>query len=200
MAPTRSAEFLDEERRILLRAARESVACGVYSGSPTRILLEGLPECLTRHRASFITLQNAGQLRGCMGSLVATRPLIVDVTETACSAAFNDPRFDPVQKTELDALRIEISVLSPLTEIDARSEQMLLEALQPGMDGLVLEFADHRATFLPKMWHQIPEPSAFVDALKQKADLPVDFWSTDLRAYRYLTETFSEPAGSQAPT
>ena len=199
MAPTRSAEFSIEERRTLLRVARDSIACGVRSGMPIPIRSDGMPEQLTRLRASFITLQSSGQLRGCMGSLEATRPLIVDVAETACSSALNDPRFHPVQEAELAMLNIEISVLSPLTEMDISSEQMLLEALQPGVDGLVLVFADRRATFLPKMWEQIPRPSTFIETLKQKAGLPVDFWSPEVRAYRYLTETFSESDRSQAP-
>lgn len=198
MAPTRSAEIPDTERRTLLRVARDSIACGVRSGIPIPIRTDGMPDRLVRRRACFITLQIAEQLRGCMGSLEATRPLIVDVAETACSSALHDPRFYPVHETELDMLTIEISVLSPLTEIEFDGEQTLLDALQPGIDGLMLTFGDRRATFLPKVWEQIPQPSAFIEALKQKAGLSVDFWSPQVRAYRYMTETFSEPSRSPA--
>ena len=208
MAPSRSAEFATSERRTLLGVARDSITCAVRSGRPSPIQLHGMPESLSRHRACFVTLyqtglyqtglQRAGQLRGCIGSLEAARPLIDEVAETACSAALHDPRFHPVQEAELHTLNIEISVLSPLTAIDARSEQRLIDNLQPGIDGLVLDFGDRRATFLPKLWEQLPEPVDFVAALKQKAGLPTDFWRHDVRAYRYLTETFSEPAGIQA--
>jgi AmmeMemoRadiSam system protein A len=200
MAPTRSAEFSDDTRRTLLQVARESVACGVRSGSPIPIRPEELPAHLVRHRACFITLRRFEQLRGCIGSLEATRPLIVEVAETACSAALDDPRFHPVREAELNTLNIEVSILSPLSEIHIHTEQMLLDDLRPGVDGLVLDFGDRRATFLPKLWEQLPEPATFVEALKQKAGLPVDFWSPDIQAYRYLTETFSEPHEAQAPT
>ena len=208
MAPSPSAEFAASERRTLLGVARDSITCAVRSGRPSAVYPDGEPESLVRHRACFVTLyatglyqtglHRAGRLRGCIGSLEAARPLIVEVAETACSAALHDPRFQPVQEVELRSLNIEISVLSPLTEIDVHSEQRLIEQLQPGVDGLVLDFGDRRATFLPKLWEQLPEPAEFVDALKQKAGLPGDFWSHEVRAYRYLTETFSEPGDIQA--
>ncbi|TNF79395.1 MAG: AmmeMemoRadiSam system protein A [Gammaproteobacteria bacterium] len=199
MALSRSAEFAASERRALLGVARDSITCAVRSGRPSPIQPHGMPESLSRHRACFVTLYQTGlHLRGCIGSLEAARPLIEEVAETACSAALHDPRFHPVREEELHALSIEISVLSPLTAIDAHSEQRLIDNLQPGIDGLVLDFGDRRATFLPKLWEQLPEPIDFVEALKQKAGLPADFWSDDVRAYRYLTETFSEPDGIQA--
>ncbi len=142
--------------------------------------------------ATFVTLTRDGRLRGCIGTLEARRALRDDVVGNACAAAFEDPRFTPLTVEELDGLRVEVSLLSPATPIDCHSEAELLGAVRPGVDGLVLECGKQRATFLPQVWGELPEPSEFLAALRRKARLESDFWSDEMRFWRYTVEKFEE--------
>lgn len=142
--------------------------------------------------ATFVTLTRDGELRGCIGSLTQNRPLRDDVARNARAAAFEDPRFPAVTMEELDRLRIEVSVLEPSEPIECSSEAELLAALRPSLDGLTLECGSNRATFLPQVWERCPEPRRFVEALKRKAGLPEDFWSDEIRFFRYSVTAFEE--------
>ncbi len=142
--------------------------------------------------ASFVTLHEHGRLRGCIGSLHAHRPLIDDVRENAVAAAFHDPRFPPLAPEEFDRIDIEVSVLSTPEPIAADNEPALLAQLEPGRDGLILQYGAHRATFLPQVWEQLPDPALFVAQLKQKAGLPPDFWHPDMQCWRYRVEAYAE--------
>lgn len=147
---------------------------------------------LERPAATFVTLTLGGQLRGCIGSLSARKSLREDVTSNARSAAFEDPRFPPLTAAELEGLSVEVSVLAPADPIECSSEDELLTALQPGVDGLILECGPHRSTFLPQVWENCSEPRLFVEALKRKAGLSSDFWSDEIRFSRYSVEKYSE--------
>ncbi len=142
--------------------------------------------------ATFVTLTLHGQLRGCIGSLEAHRSLIEDVRANAVASAFRDPRFAPLSKTEFAEVLIEVSLLSPPEPIRFNSEQNALEQLSPGMDGVILEFGRQRATFLPQVWAQLPQPQIFIAHLKNKAGLPEDFWSNDIRLSRYTVQKWRE--------
>ncbi len=166
----------------------------IRTGRPLNPDEETLDPVLRAIRASFVTLHRHGALRGCTGSLEAVQPLALDVARTACSTALSDPRFFPVSVEEVSEIDIEISVLSPLEPMTIRDEADLLDQLIPEVDGLVLTAGPRRATFLPKVWEQLPSPLAFVTALKRKAGLPDDFWSQEMSVYRYHTETFAEAA------
>ncbi len=146
--------------------------------------------------ASFVTLTRQGQLRGCIGSLQAHRPLAKDVQANALAAALQDPRFPQVTAQELPELRVEVSVLSAPQPLEHANESHALWQLRPGIDGLIFE-AEHngqhfRSTYLPQVWEQIPEPRAFLAHLKVKAGLPFDFWSPDVKLSRYQVQKFHE--------
>ncbi len=182
---------LDEAgRRGLLDAAIASIDHGIKNGAMPSVTFRNLPRPLAAMRATFVTLTLNGQLRGCIGSYVAQRPLILDVTESAYKAAFADPRFAPLTAEELQRLDIEISILSMPRQIAAASQDELLAALRPDKDGLIIDDAGRRALFLPKVWEALPQPDDFLLHLKAKAGLPADHWSSRLRAYRFTTETF----------
>ena len=142
--------------------------------------------------ASFVTLKIARELRGCIGSLHAHRPLGADVRANAQAAAFDDPRFAPLAPHEYAALAVEVSVLSPSTPMTVASERELHAQLRPGIDGLTLQWGGRRGTFLPQVWDSLPEPREFVAQLKRKAGLAPDFWSSELAVSRYTVEKFSE--------
>jgi AmmeMemoRadiSam system protein A len=189
----RSPEFDAASRARLLRIARESIVHGLEHGVPVEPAADGDP-ALALHRAAFVTLHRREQLRGCTGSLEPRRVLAAEVAGNAFQSAFRDPRFYPVEARELDELTVEVSVLSPLERMDVRTETELLSELMPGVHGLVIELGARRATFLPAVWESLPEPQAFLRALKRKAGLPEDLWSNRFSAYCYHTETFGETA------
>ena len=140
---------------------------------------------LTQPAATFVTLKLADDLRGCIGSLKPLRPLGVDVRENAIAAAFRDPRFPPLAVDEYEAVSVEVSLLSADERLRVRDEADLLARLRPNVDGVVLEYGHHRATFLPQVWESLPEPRDFLAALKRKAGLPADFWSPQMNVARY---------------
>ena len=179
------------QQQQLLSLARASIAHGLKHGKPLR---STTPEDnkLQQDGACFVTLTIDGELRGCIGSLEAHRPLWQDVAENAFASAFRDPRFPPLSAVELEPIHIEISVLTPLEEISFRSEQNLLAQIVPGVDGLVLEDKGYRGTFWPLVWQQLPDKQQFFAQLKRKAGMPAHYWSDTVRCYRYHTLVFEE--------
>ncbi len=178
------------DRRRLVEVARESIVRGYGRERPQPLPPGPWSAALCESRASFTTLTLGGELRGCRGTIDARRPLAEDVWANAWASAYEDPRFPPVSVDELPRLELSISVLSPLEEMTVASESALLEALEPGVDGLVLSHGAVRATFLPTVWRQLPDARAFVAQLKHKAGWPAAFWPRDLKAFRYHTESF----------
>lgn len=192
MAASYFADLGPGEQHRLLNLARQSIAYGLSRGQPRPVGASEFDGPLARPGASFVTLSKDGALRGCIGSLEAQRPLAQDVAIAAFNAAFKDIRFPRLDETELEQISIEVSVLSPMSVVDVRDEAELLLQLEPLVDGLLLEEGPKRATFLPKVWEQIPDPAGFVAALKRKAGLPSDYWSATLRLSRYRTLAFAE--------
>ncbi|MCK5120587.1 MAG: AmmeMemoRadiSam system protein A [Methylococcales bacterium] len=180
----------DSQRKTLKDIARASIEHGLKKGSPLPVDISEIENDLTVLRATFVTLEKHGQLRGCIGMLEARRPLIEDIAYNSYAAAFSDPRFPPLTEDELNDLSIHLSILSPSETIPCQSEADLIKQLRPEIDGLILDDGQHRATFLPSVWESLPKPTDFVHQLKIKAGLPANYWSDDLRAYRYTTESF----------
>ena len=165
----------------LLVRARNAIAAAL--GAPTEA--EAANTALDRPGATFVTLTQQGQLRGCIGSLEARRPLAADVRANAVAAALHDPRFAPLSKEELARTQVEVSLLSAAQPLDFADEAAALAQLRPGLDGLILQCHGHRATFLPQVWEQLPAPALFLRQLKLKAGLAADFWSPELKLWRY---------------
>ncbi len=174
--------------RALLTIARSAIGAQLGLG-PVASASHG---ALGRPAATFVTLKHAGELRGCIGSLKALRPLGVDVRENAIAAAFRDPRFPPLAAIEFEATSVEVSLLSADERVVVVDEEDLIARLRPGVDGLVLECGRHRATFLPQVWESLPEPRGFVAALKRKAGLRGDFWSPEVNVSRYGVTKWTE--------
>jgi AmmeMemoRadiSam system protein A len=141
--------------------------------------------------ACFVTLRLEGELRGCVGTVDAHRPLGDDVAHNAFAAAYRDSRFAPVSGEELPRLAVEVSVLSRRTPMPAGSEDEALAALRPGIDGVYLEYGQMRATFLPQVWENIPDPLDFLCELRRKAGLPPRFWHDGVRLSRYTVVKYT---------
>lgn len=182
--------FSPEQGHLLVALARQAIASEFEEAEI------GLPhpDWLQQRGAVFVTLTRQGELRGCIGSLEAHRSLIDDLTANARAAAFKDPRFPPLPREEMAAIRVEVSLLSPAVPMHFISQDDALAQLKPGIDGVILEHGWHRATFLPQVWAQLPDPRQFMANLKRKAGLPIDFWADDLRLSRYQVEKFKEDA------
>ena len=155
--------------------------------------LEGGPPSFSPWRATFVTLTENGRLRGCVGSLEPRRPLIEDALANTAQAAFADPRFPPLQESELKGLRLDVSILSHPRPIPARSESELAEALEPDRDGLILTAGKRRALFLPSVWRSVPDARAFVGHLTAKAGFDSNCWPEGLEARRFRVESFGAP-------
>jgi hypothetical protein len=187
VAGTEGDEAADKGR-VLLAHARSAIAETLRLDphpAPQRAFLQ-------RPGASFVTLRSFGNLRGCIGSLQARRPLGADVRANAVAAAFSDPRFAPLRAAEYDEIDVEVSVLSAASPLPVASEYDLHTQLRAGVDGLILELGNRCSTFLPQVWEALPGAREFVDELKRKAGLPRDFWSDELRFARYTVEKFTE--------
>jgi len=179
----------DASARRLLDIARASIRHGLRHGCPLQLDLARETADLQAVRATFVTLEIAGRLRGCIGTLEPRTPLAQDVADHAYAAAFEDSRFTPLQPHELEALDVHISILTPAVPLPARDENDLLHQMRPGVDGLILQEGRHRATFLPSVWEDLPEPADFLAHLKRKAGLEAEYWSPRLQFWRYETES-----------
>ncbi len=190
-SPDTAAVPLDDQARsLLLQIAEASIQHGLRYGRPLRVDPEDHQEALQANRASFVTLQKHGELRGCIGHLEAIQPLVLDVAENAYAAAFQDPRFPPLSDHEVGDIETHISVLTPATPMRFSSEAELIAQLRPGRDGLILQEGYKKGTFLPSVWESLPEPAAFIKQLQLKAALPASYWSESLKVFRYETESF----------
>jgi AmmeMemoRadiSam system protein A len=178
-----------EDRQALLEVARASIRHGLERGAPLPVDPADYSPRLREPGACFVTLRLSGALRGCVGSIQATRSLIEDVAGNAFAAAFRDSRFPPLSAEEEAELDVHLSILTPPEPFPCGSEAELLSKLQPGIDGLILQDGPHRATFLPAVWESLSEPKRFLVELKRKAGLREDHWSGGIRFQRYRTET-----------
>ena len=171
----------DDAGHTLLAIARGSIEAEMQKKS----LPERRESWLTQAGASFVTLMRAGSLRGCIGSLEAVRPLGTDVAENARGAAFRDPRFGALTGEEWLQCRVEVSLLSAPKPLRFADEDDLLAQLRPGEDGVILESAGRRGTFLPQVWETLPQPRQFMRELAKKAGLAADVRLARCRVSRY---------------
>ena len=178
------------ERQQLLQVARQSIQHVLTSRENFNIELNAFSESLKLVGACFVTINIDEQLRGCIGSLQAHRPLIVDVANNAQSAAFKDPRFSPLSLEEFQKCVLHISVLSSPEDLGILDFEALLDIVRPGVDGIILEENGRRATYLPSVWEQLPDPKDFLRSLRQKAGLSPQNWQ-DCRVQRYTSDEFS---------
>ncbi|CAM2936367.1 AmmeMemoRadiSam system protein A [Actinomyces slackii] len=202
-APTSVPRLPPDAGLVLLPLARGAIARRL--GLPHPALAEDAAEhsaegaaWLRPSGASFVTLTSGrapgGPLRGCIGSLEAHRPLGEDIQANAVAAATRDPRFPPLAPHELADTVVEVCVLSAPAALPVVDEADLLARLRPGVDGVVLSACGRRATFLPQVWEQLPEPADFLAHLRRKAGLPADYWGPEVTIETYTVTAWQETA------
>lgn len=178
----------DEEEQTLLRLARATLSQWIERGSKQVDLSQfNLTEALKRKAGVFVTLHENGRLRGCIGYIEPIKPLYEAVMDNARNAATNDPRFPAVTARELDRIDIEISVMSPLRQIETIDEIVI------GKHGLVIEKGLNRGVFLP----QVPVEQGwnlqqYLEGICRKAFLPPDAWKKGAKLYVFTAQVFGE--------
>jgi len=181
-----------EEEKILLEVVDNAIKFGLKNNRAPQVNIDDYTQELQENRASFVTLEIEGKLRGCIGTLEAFRPLVQDVAQNAYAAAFEDSRFKPLTADEYKKLTKRISILSAPEKISFTCEKDLLKKIRPRIDGLILSDKGNRGTFLPSVWDELPKPKLFLQHLKQKAGLPEDYWSKTLNVERYTTNVIGQ--------
>jgi|GEM_PF-1549029 len=190
-----SSTLLTEAEQTELRALAFQV---ISNGAQQhKLILPSQPKskALQQATANFVTVYVDDELRGCLGCYIGEQPLWKSVCHHAYSSAFEDYRFTPLQAKELAVLRIEISILSELMELENNGQQALLASLVPEVDGLLIKEqtaygAKRSALFLPSVWRSLPTAEMFVQTLKQKGGWPSDYWSEYIELFRFHTQVF----------
>jgi MEMO1 family protein len=179
----------DEAGRTLLALARAAIAQKLGAGNAAPASDQGW---LSQTAATFVTIQKEGKLRGCIGSLEAVRPLRDDIRENALAAAFRDPRFPALSVDEWPHCAVEVSLLSRPKAIRFADEADLLAQVRAGEDGIILEHAGKRATYLPQVWEGLPDKQRFLAELKRKAGIPPETGLGRCKVRRYRVAKWKE--------
>lgn len=190
------AGLTEEQGKALLWLARETIGrqLGLEAQKPgSDIAARLLDQELQHKRGTFVTLKEHGELRGCIGSLAAIDSIVEGVRRNALHAAFDDSRFRPVEKKELGAIEVEISILTDPIPLPYVNADELIRTLQVGIDGVIIRKGVQGATFLPQVWEQLPDPEDFLSHLCRKAGLAADAWrSGSIEVLTYQVQYFAE--------
>ncbi|MEJ2689148.1 MAG: AmmeMemoRadiSam system protein A [Deltaproteobacteria bacterium] len=169
--------FTEEQGRLLVKLARRTLEEEFGLAAKDTVFLKALDAPVFHEKwATFVTLTEKGNLRGCIGNLEACNSAIDSVRCNARYAAFNDYRFSPLGREELPRIRIEVSVLTRNQPLSYQDADDLVSKLRPMVDGVILRKGGCSATFLPQVWEQLPSPADFLTCLCRKACLPPDCW------------------------
>jgi hypothetical protein len=184
----------------LFALADVGVRAGLVGRRPPDVDPATLRPALREPCGVFVTLEVAGRLNGCIGTIEAVEPLGVAVPRMAWAAAFADPRLPELTADDYQSLDIKLSLMDPLEPLPASSEAELAGALRPGVDGLLIRAGSAQGTFLPAVWDKVPDPLVFLRRLEAKAGLRPGRWPADLRAWRYTATEYRRRAADLAVT
>jgi AmmeMemoRadiSam system protein A len=185
-------DLTEQEQATLLQLAHSAIEHGVNLGRPMEVDAANYSKRLGRNQATFVTLKLDGDLRGCIGKIQATQPLVCDVVENAYSAAFKDNRFNPVNQQELGAIKLAISLLTEPELLEYSNKDELLEKLQCDQGGVILSDDRHVGVFLPVMWSRFTEAEEFVARLKSKAGMAPHVWHESLCVHTFRVESIKD--------
>ena len=166
------------------KICKDSILSGLQLGQAA---IDNYDCVFEEYGASFVTLELDGILRGCIGSIIAHKPLIKDLIHNAHAAAFSDPRFPALTLNEYNRITLGVSLLSKPQRIEFETEEELLNELSPTTDGLIIRDGNYQAVFLPDVWEQLPQKEEFLNQLKIKAGLPKGHFSDSFEAFKFTT-------------
>lgn len=176
----------EKEKEYMLNLARQSIVNAVLGRQAP--VPEMITPVLEENRGAFVTIKKRGELRGCIGYILAVKPLAETICEMAQAAALRDPRFSPVTEDELDELELEISVLTPIQEVKD------INSIEVGKDGLIIRRGNFQGLLLPQVATEYGwDRETFLAQTCQKAGLPPDAWKledTEISSFR--AEVFGE--------
>ena len=183
--PDASSPLQPQDKKRLLAIARETIA-RLLTADTLPLARADSPRLL-RSTGVFVTLRKRGELRGCIGQIVPTAPLVRLAGMMALAAAFDDPRFEKVRADELKDIEVEVSVLTPLRPVSSAAEIVV------GRDGVLLRKSGRSAVFLPEVattegWSR----EQLLDNLCLKAGLAAGCWHTGPELSVFQAEAFSD--------
>ncbi len=182
-----------EEQKYLTTLARNTLESYLKDKKTQKINEGTLPQKLKEKKGCFVTLTKNSQLRGCIGHILAQKPLYQCIIDNALSAAVRDSRFSPTTYDELDDIHIEVSVLSVPQVLEFTSPDELLDKLTPLEDGVIISYGFHRSTYLPQVWEQLPDKVEFLTSLCKKGNAPGDCWKKEnVKIETYQAQVFEE--------
>lgn len=188
-------KWTEKHGNMLVRLAGYSIAQKLFlTATVQKPDLSDIPDTLLNEkRGVFVTLHKNGKLRGCIGNIEPEKSVMEGVRENAVHAAFDDTRFTSLTKEEFKDIDIEVSLLTPPQKMHFSNTREMLDLLTPCTDGVIVEKDMNRATFLPQVWEQLPDPESFLRQLCMKAGCDPDAWQTgDLDLYTYQVQSFDE--------
>ncbi len=181
-----------EEGTFLVKTARRVIEAHIRGKRPPSV--KNVSEELKKPRGVFVTLTKHGELRGCIGHPMPTMPLIDALVDSAISSATRDPRFPPLEVSELDKILVEVSVLTEPKPIEVDDPREYPGAIVVGRDGLIVEYGGHAGLLLPQVaveWKWDAEE--FLSHACMKAGLMPDAWlDRGIRISRFSAQVFSE--------
>ncbi len=181
----------------LVELARKTIM-EKFGETPSREVSVGLEnklkdDCFQKNCGTFVTLKLNNCLRGCIGSLAATEPIVSGVKSNAVNAAFHDPRFKPMTPKEMEKVEIEVSVLTEPKPLNYKDPDDLVKSLKANVHGVIIHKGYKSATFLPQVWKQLPSPEDFLSHLCTKAGLSSKEWQKGkLEVLTYKVQYFEE--------
>lgn len=188
MATESKNEYIENYySKYIINLAKASILAAINGEN---FVPDKIPPVLSQYGASFVTLKLNGELRGCIGSVYPTKPLVLDILDNAKNAAFQDFRFEPLTMAEFANIEVSISLLSEIQRIPFKDERDLLSKIYPY--GIILAERDRRAVYLPVVWEQLPEREVFLNSLKEKAGFPAEYFSRSIEAYRFSAISITE--------
>lgn len=181
------------QKNYLLKLARQTITDYFDKSEKTSLDPEKIDKELTKPAATFVTLTKLGELRGCVGNLIAKKPLYQDIINNTLMSAFGDNRFPQLTKNESKNIKIEISILSDPSPYPHKNAASLLEKIKPNTHGIIIQNGFNQATYLPQVWDDLPNKTEFLESLCTKAGLSKESWKEEsTEIFYYTVEKFSE--------
>ena len=179
--------FARHNKQDLVSIVEKALQKAVIDSKHFRPQRKNFTDVLFNKGASFVTLTKRDRLRGCIGSLLPTKGIAVDLADNTYSAALQDSRFSPVTPEELKDISFTISLLTNFEEVKFSSYDDLISRIKPRIDGLLIQDGEREGLFLPSVWEDIPQKQDFITQLKIKAGLSPTYWSDTIRIFRFRT-------------